>query len=433
MVKKGRIVAFFLLVLLFAGLIGGTFKDIVQDIKLGLDLQGGFELLYEVGPAEEGQEIDMDTLKATVQSLEKRINVLGVSEPNIQIEGDDRIRVQLAGVENQSQARELLSTQAELTFRDVDDKKMLSGADLKEGKAKVEFQQQTNQPVVSLQLKDADLFGEVTREIKDKPFPDNRLVIWLDYEEGDSYEEESQKEKPKYISAPQVRQVLNTRNVMIDGMEGIDEAQNLADLLNAGSLPVKLDEIYSTSVGAKFGTDSLNQTVFAGVVGIAIIFLFMIAYYRFPGAIATLTLSIYIFLILLIFEWMGGVLTLPGIAALILGVGMAVDANIITFERIQEEIKAGKSIMSAFKAGTRRSLITIFDANITTILAAAVLFMFGTSSVKGFATMLIISILVSFVTAVYGSRLFLGLWVKSRILNKKPGYFGVKERDIREL
>src|SRR5699024_4553970 len=165
------------------------------------------------------------------------------------------------------------------------------------------------------------------------------------------------------------------------------------------------------------------------IVGIGLGFLFMLAVYRFPGVIAAVNLAIYIYLILVVFNLMNGVLTLPGIAALILGVGMAVDANVITFERIKEEIRAGKSIMAAFRAGTKNSLMTIFDANITTLLAAVVLFTFGTSSVKGVATMLIVSILVSCVTAVYGTRLLLGLWVKRRVLNRRPGWLGVKHAE----
>lgn len=182
---------------------------------------------------------------------------------------------------------------------------------------------------------------------------------------------------------------------------------------------MKLTEKYSTSVGAQFGQQALHDTVFAGIVGIAIIFLFMLFYYRLPGLIAVITLSVYIYITLQIFDWMNAVLTLPGIAALILGVGMAVDANIITYERIKEELKLGKSVRSAFRSGNRRSFATIFDANITTIIAAVVLFIFGTSSVKGFATMLILSILTSFITAVFLSRFLLALLVESRWLDRK--------------
>ncbi|MFD2681404.1 protein translocase subunit SecDF [Bacillus seohaeanensis] len=432
MVKRGRIVAFFILVLLLAGTMGGTTKNIVDNIKLGLDLQGGFEVLYEVLPLEDGDKITSDTVANTADALEKRINVLGVSEPNIQIEDGNRIRVQLAGVEDQNEAREILSTQANLTFRDTNDKVRLDGADLKADSAKQSYSQ-TNAPIVSLELKDREKFYELTKELSAKPYPENVLVIWLDYEKGDSYQAEVQKENPKFLSAPKVDEPINSTEVQITGDFTVERAKNLASLLNAGALPVKLDEIYSTSVGAQFGQQALDKTVFAGIIGIAIIFLFMIAYYRFPGFIATITLSAYIYIVLLIFDLMNAVLTLPGIAALILGVGMAVDANIITYERIKEEIKVGKPIRSAFQAGNKSSFLTILDANVTTILAATVLFLYGESSVKGFATMLIVSILTSFITAVWGSRLLLGLWVNSRFFNKKPGWFGVKKSEIKDL
>lgn len=433
MVKKGRLVAFFIVVISLAALIGMTIKDTTKDIKLGLDLQGGFEVLYEVQPAQEGQTINSDTMTATVEALRQRIGVLGVNETQVFIEDDNRIRVTLAGVQDQNTARDLLSTQAHLTFRDVDDKKMLDGSEITENSASATFKQQNNEPIVTLTLKDADKFANVTETILNKGQPNNRLVIWLDYEEGDSFTEEVEKKDPKFLSAPFVSQVLTQPDVMIDGFEDIEEAQQLAELLNAGSLPVELNEIYSTSVGAQFGQQAMQKTIIAGIVGISLIFIYMMFYYRFPGVIAMITLSAYIYLILVIFDWMNAVLTLPGIAALVLGVGMAVDANIITYERIREEIRSGKSILSAFRAGGRRSFTTILDANITTLIAAGVLFAYGTSSVKGFAVMLITSILVSFLTAVYGSRVLLGFWVKSRFLNKKPSYFGVKESEISEL
>ena len=210
----------------------------------------------------------------------------------------------------------------------------------------------------------------------------------------------------------------------------------MANILNAGALPVKLTEKYSTSVGAQFGQQALHDTVEAGIIGIAIVFLFMLLYYRLPGLIAVITLSVYVYITLQVFDWMQAVLTLPGIAALILGVGMAVDANIITYERIKEELKLGKSVRSAFRSGNRRSFATIFDANITTIIAAVVLFIFGTSSVKGFATMLILSILTSFITAVFLSRFLLSLLVESRWLDRKKAgsasrktYYGHSKTD----
>lgn len=273
----------------------------------------------------------------------------------------------------------------------------------------------------------------MTSEIAQKNAPDNLLAIWMDYEEGDSFEEESKKDDPKFISAPRVQKPINDSNVQITGDFTVEEAQRLADIINSGSLPVKMDELYSDSVGAQFGEQALNQTVFAAIIGIILIAIFMIAVYRFTGLIASINIAIYVYVILLIFELMNGVLTLPGLAALILGVGMAVDANVLTFERIKEELRVGKSVKSAVNAGGKNSLVTILDANITTILAAIVLFSFGTSSVKGFATMLIVSILASFLTAVYGTRLLLNLWVQSGYLKNRKSWFGVKADQIQDI
>ncbi|MFC4711896.1 protein translocase subunit SecDF [Planococcus dechangensis] len=432
MKARSRIIAFFLLVFLLIGLIGTTSLPIAKDIKLGLDLQGGFEVLYQVEPLEDGQEITDSVVSDTTDALMSRINVLGVSEPSIQIESGNRIRVQLAGVEDQSTARELLSTEANLSFRDAEDNVMLAGNDLTQGGATGTFNQE-GQPIVTLQLNDPGKFAEVTSEISQMPAPDNVLVIWLDFEEGvDSYQEERLKPDPKFVSDPRVSQRINSPSVEISGSFTVEETQNLAGILNAGALPVKLEEIYSTSVGAQFGEQALDQTTVAAGIGITAVLIFMLLFYRFPGAIAVVTLSAYVYLILLIFEWIGGVLTLPGIAAIMLGVGMAVDANIITYERIREELRTGQSVRDAFRAGARSSFSAIIDANITTLLAASVLFYFGTSSVKGFATLLIISILASFLTAVWGSRLLLGLWVWSGFLDGKPRWFGLNNKHLHD-
>jgi len=203
--------------------------------------------------------------------------------------------------------------------------------------------------------------------------------------------------------------------------------------LNAGALPVKLEEIYSTSVSAQFGQDALEKTVFASVIGVVAIFLFMLFFYRLPGLVSIITLILYINLIMLFFNGINAVLTLPGIAGLVLGIGMAVDANIITAERIKDELRSGKSVLSAFRAGNRRSLSTIIDANLTTLISAAVLFYFGTSSVKGFALMLMISIAMTFISNVFISRYLMHLLVASRLFDKRKGWFGVKESEIREL
>lgn len=443
MIKKNRIIGFFIVLATLIAVISTTVFGISEDVKLGLDLQGGVEILYDVEPLDDSQELTDDMLDATVESLRQRVDVLGVSEPSFTIEEPNRVRVQLAGIQNEDEAREILQTTAQLSFRTAEDDLMLSGADLVEGAARQDFDPKTNQPIVTLELKDGAKFGDVTREILESDVQ-NTLVIWLDYAEGDSYQEEFKKEpyymgedkldgEPKYISAPSIDQVINSPQVVINGNFTIDEAQQLADLLNAGSLPVDLTEVYTTSVSAQFGVDALNETLFAGALGIIFIFLFMLAIYRFGGVISVITLSLYIYLVILVFELMNGVLTLPGIAALILGVGMAVDANIITFERMKEELREGKSMIAAFESANKNSLSTILDANITTLIAATVLFIYGTSSVKGFATLLIVSIVLSFITTVFISRFLMGLWIKSRALNKRPHWIGVKQDQIREL
>lgn len=196
-------------------------------------------------------------------------------------------------------------------------------------------------------------------------------------------------------------------------------------MLNAGSLPVDLKEIYSNSVGAQFGQDALDKTVFASFIGVALIYLFMLGFYRLPGLVAIIALTTYIYLTLVAFNFISGVLTLPGLAALVLGVGMAVDANIIMYERIKDELRIGRTIKQAFsKANKVRS--NNFDSNLTTVIAAAVLFFFGESSVKGFATMLLLGILMIFVTAVFLSRFLLSLLVSSNIFKINFGYLVLK-------
>ncbi|MDN4494565.1 protein translocase subunit SecDF [Ureibacillus aquaedulcis] len=428
---KSRIITFVLVAVVLFAAMGATVQGVLKDVKLGLDLQGGFEVLYEVDSLVDGQKITQDVLTDTTSALTNRINQFGVSEPSIQVEGEDRIRVQLAGIDDQSSARELLSSTANLTFRDVNDNILLDGTDLKEGGAAASFDQQ-NRPIVTLTLKDAAKFAEVTKKVSQMGPGQNLLVVWLDFEEGvDSYAAEAQKEDPKFVSAAGVDQVLNTTDVMISGNFTVQETKDFASVLNAGALPVKLTEIYSTSVGAQFGEEALNSTVFASVVGVILIFIFMLFYYRLPGFISIITLSVFTYLVLVVFNAINAVLTLPGIAALVLGIGMAVDANILTAERIREELRVGRSVKEAYQHGSKQSLSAIIDAQLTTLLAAAVLFFFGTSSVKGFATTLMITIVLSFVTALWLSRILLGLLVNSGYFNS-PSLYGVRKSKIHD-
>ncbi|EHT54727.1 protein translocase subunit SecDF [Staphylococcus aureus subsp. aureus CIG1176] len=435
MKKSSRIIAFLLLVvLLFAGM-AATYKSVIKNVNLGLDLQGGFEVLYQVDPLNKGDKIDKKALQSTAQTLENRVNVLGVSEPKIQVEEPNRIRVQLAGVTDQNEARKILSSQANLTIRDAEDKVKLSGSDIKQGSAKQEFKQETNQPTVTFKVKDKNKFKKVTEEISKKR--DNVMVVWLDFKKGDSYKKEAQKKNPKFISAASVDQPINSDSVEISGgfkgQEGVKKAKQIAELLNAGSLPVDLKEIYSNSVGAQFGQDALDKTVFASFIGVALIYLFMLGFYRLPGLVAIIALTTYIYLTLVAFNFISGVLTLPGLAALVLGVGMAVDANIIMYERIKDELRIGRTIKQAFSKANKSSFLTIFDSNLTTVIAAAVLFFFGESSVKGFATMLLLGILMIFVTAVFLSRFLLSLLVSSNIFKNQYWLFGVKKNERHDI
>ena len=212
MVKRSRIVSFFLIVILFLGIAGTFTEGILKDIKLGLDLQGGFEVLYEVETVD-GSPVTDEVLSSTVRALQKRVNTLGVSEPNIEIEGEDRIRVQLAGVSDQAEARRLLSTEGNLTFRDINDAKLLDGTDLKEGGARQDFDPNTKAPNIVIELKDAEKFAEVTNHIIATYGTNtgaNVLAIWMDFKEGeDSFEKAITEGNPNLISSPAVNEVIN--------------------------------------------------------------------------------------------------------------------------------------------------------------------------------------------------------------------------------
>ncbi len=412
MLRLNRLIGLIIIVVVLSVLMVVTIGDVLDNVILGLDLQGGFEVLYEASNAN-GDEVTKDALKETAAAIERRIDVLGVTETSINIEGSDRIRIQLAGVTDQDAARELLGKPAKLTFRNSDNEILMDGTDLEEGAAKVDFDNIGN-PVVVLKLKDANKFRDITAEYIGK-----KIGIYLDEDR---------------IQNPKVETIISSGNAIIDGQESIEEAQGLADLLNAGALPLELKEMQAQSVGATLGMKSLDLTIKAGIIGSIIVLLFMIIFYRIPGIIASFSLIVYVYVILVIFWQLHVTLTLSGIAALVLGIGMAVDANIITYERVKDELRSGKSLLSSFRSGSRRAFTTIIDANLTTILAAIVLYSFSVSSgsVRGFAITLIVSIIVSLFTAVYGSRLLLNLFVRSNLVTKSWAY-GVKEEEIGEL
>ena len=404
-----------------------------KNLKFGLDLQGGFEILYQVDSID-GSKMTHDKVMATYRTLSKRIDSLGVSEPEIIVEGSDKIRVKLAGVTNPEEARKQLSTVATLSFRDTDDNLLMTSDVLVAGGAKV-GQDNSGRPAVSLSVKDKDEFYKVTNKVKD--YDNNMIVIWLDYNENeDSYASEGAMcgtSESNCLSAATVSQGFAS-DVIIQGNFTEEEVENLVDLINSGSLPSKLTEISSQTVGASFGEDTLQTTFIAGIIGIILIILFLIFIYHFAGVVSSISMLIYTFLVFLTFWIVGGVLTLPGIAAVMLGIGMAVDSNVITFARIKDELYKGKSLPMAFKVGTKSSFSAILDSNLTTLLVAIIMFVFGESSIKGFATMLIITVIITMFTMVWLTRILLKLFVKTNYFNDKLKLFiNVESSDIPDV
>lgn len=407
-------------------------NPLISKTKFGLDLQGGFEILYEVEPLKEEEKITQDMLYSTYKAILKRIDVLGVSEPEITIEGDNRIRVKLAGITNAEDARNTISSTAVLSFRDYNDR-LLMTSDVLGGQAKVTTDSY-GRPAVSLKIKDTDTFYEATKRVKN--MTNNVMVIWLDYdEEVDSYQREMMKcgtSASHCLSGATVEKAFAS-DVIIQGNFSKEEATSLVELINSGALPTKLTEISSRTVEASFGSDSLNKTLLAGVIGILIVILLMIAIYRFAGLIAGLGLILYTFLSFLIFYLIQGVLTLPGIAAMLLGIGMAVDANVICFERIKENLLIGKNLHDSYEIGNKSSFTSIIDANVTTIIAAIIMFVLGESSVKGFATMLIISIIVTVLVMVYLVKYILKFFVNTNSFDNRLGLFiGLNKKKIKK-
>lgn len=371
-------------------------------------------------------------MSSVVSSVRKRVDVLGVNEPEITVEGDNRIRVQLAGVDNPEQARRIISSTANLTFRDVNDNLLMDATVLEEGGASV-AQDQYGNYVVNLNLSDSNTFYQVTSQVAAMGSGQNLMVAWLDYEEGESYAAESRKEDPAYISAATVSEGINSDSAQISGNFTLESATELADLINSGSLPVQMTEIYSDVVSADYGMDAFSSTMLAGAIGVVAVMLFMICVYRLPGVISAITLAVYIFVVFLLYNAMGAVFTLSGIAALVLGVGMAVDSNILTFERIKESMYAGRSVKTAFREGSKDSFRTIVDAQLTTFISALILYIFGTGSVKGFATMLIVSTITTLLLIVFIVRFLLGLLVNSGCLDNRYELFGVKKGDVPDV
>jgi preprotein translocase subunit SecD len=405
-----------------------------QGLTLGLDLKGGAYLVYEADLSKKDASQTVDQVMTSVlNKIERRANAFGVKEPIIQRQGENRILVQLPGEKNVDEAKKLIGQVALLEFKETasdlsgqpqkDDKgeiiwniakatgtdgqeKELTGKYLKPN-SKVVLKPNTNEPEVAFEWNDegAVLFEQITKRNIQKP-----LGIFLDSQP---------------ISAPTVQAVIKTSGI-ITGMD-MKEAQNLAIQLNSGSLDVPLTVIQEQSVDATLGADSIKKSVVAGAIGLLLVILFMLLYYRMAGVVAALALIIYGIIITAIFKLVPVTLTMAGIAAAVVSVGMAVDANILIFERTKEELRAGRTLGAAVDAGFNRAWLAIRDSNVTTFIACIVLYWFGDTfgafMVKGFALTLFIGVALSMFTAITVSRLFLVMIVR---VVKNSWFYGVK-------
>jgi protein-export membrane protein SecD len=386
--------------------------------KLGLDLQGGVHLLYQADLSNIEEKDKTEAMEGLRDVIERRVNLFGVREPVVQVQGE-RLIVELAGIKDVSEAIKMIGQTPYLEFKEPkenyeeilrNNQKVaetgegkiedpfkttpLTGKYLK--KAELGFDQTTYQPLVLLQFNDegAKIFEELTTRNVGKP-----LAIYVDQ---------------NLISAPTVQEVISGGRAQITGKFTIEEAKSLARNLNAGALPVPIKLISQQLVGPILGKISLEQSLKAGILGFLAILLFMSLFYRLPGILAGLALIIYIVLVLSLFKLIPVTLTLAGIAGFILSIGMAVDANVLIFSRMREELKAGKGYLISLEEGFNRAWPAIRDGNLTTLIVAAIMFGFGTSFVKGFALTLSIGILVSMFSAIFVTKNLLKCFVGTR-------------------
>lgn len=377
---------------------GKKITKIQDSIDLGLDLAGGVYVVLEAQTDLQGEELQ----KAMEQSkmiINQRVDGLGVSEPNIAIEGNKRIRIELAGVEEPQEAIEMIGKTAQLQFIDSKGNEVISGKNIKSSETVFYRTDFGEKPVVSLEFdkEGALAFKEATeRAMKEPNDVDKIIYIVLDDE---------------IISAPIVRNVISDGKAMIEGEFELEEANRLATLIRAGALPVDMVELQTSVIGPTLGLEALERSIKAGGIATLIIFLFMLIYYRIPGLVADIGLAIYILIVLYAMKFLGVKLTLPGIAGLILSIGMAVDANVLIFERIKEELRNGKSIRASIDHGFKRALTSVLDSNITTLIAGIVLYYFGIGPIKGFGVTLILGIIASMITSVFITKHLLKLTV----------------------
>ena len=383
-----------------------------QPVKLGLDLKGGSHFVFQVKPTKEVRK-SMKDEKIGIKQIAKqakdiirtRIDTLGVSEPLIQTQGEDRIIVELPGIKDPKRAIKVMGKTAFLEFKDEKGKVILTGAALK--KAYTAFDQMSR-AMVSIEfnkLGKKKFANFTTRNVG------RHLAIYLD---------------GKVISNPVIQEPITGGSGQITGDFTTQEAQDLANFLQAGALPAPLERIEERSVGPTLGKDSVQKGLKAGIFGLAAALLFMLLYYRLPGLIADFSLCLYALFVFAIFKGVPVTLTLPGIAGFILSIGMAIDANILIFERLKEELRTDKTIKAAIDAGFKRAFSSILDSNVTTLISAAVLFYFGSGPIKGFALTLAIGVMVSLFTAITVTKTILHLIITPQM--GKAWYLGASPR-----
>ncbi len=372
--------------------------SVKDSIDLGLDLAGGVYVILEAKTDLQGAELQ----KAMEQSkmiISERVDSLGVAEPNITIEGNKRIRIELAGIENPQEAIELIGKTAQLQFIDSDGNEILTGKNVKGSEVVFHKTELGEKPVVSLEFdkEGAEKFKEATTRLSQREAIEEKIIyIVLD---------------GQVISAPFVKDTITDGKAVIEGQFDVEEANKLATLIRAGALPVEMSELRTSIIGPTLGLEALDRSIKAGTIAILIIFLFMLIYYRIPGLVADIGLTIYILILVYAMKFLGVKLTLPGIAGLILSIGMAVDANVLIFERIKEELRNGKSIRASIDHGFNRALSSVLDSNITTLIAGIVLYYFGIGPIKGFGITLILGIVASMITSVFVTKHLLMLTV----------------------
>ena len=365
-------------------------------ISLGLDLRGG---VYTVYQAENNGDPDFDTkMESTVSILTSRLTRQGFTEATVTRQGSDRIRVEIPNVSDPNQILTIIGTPAQLYFVDESGNNLMEGGMVKNAQA---AQDQDGKPCIAFELTDegAKIFAEATAANLGKT-----ISITLDGET---------------ISRATDNTVIAGGKGEITGNFTADEAKNLASLILSGALPLNLTQLEVSAISATLGVEALDRAIQAGIIGVALVMLFMLFRYRLCGLVADIALTIYIMIVVLLLALTGAQLTLPGVAGIILGIGMAVDANVVIFERIREEVKNGRPIGSAVRKGFSNALSAIIDSNVTTIIAAVVLYAFGTGSVRGFALTLGIGVATSLVTAVFVTHKLLDIFADLGIKNQK--------------